>query len=215
MSSSSVTYPNQQLVSLSGYQADDAPDNWAEPGALQLHEGLNPLVLLPIGGQELERFCHNRFQKALLALPGNFVIIVRGSIHVDQVITNRPSYVNALLISSRGQPLEWPCEQCRRKTARNLDGYSRPFPVCVRAPGHFGGACNNCKFQDHAKRCSVKHGGDEDPDRAAELIPRTMPEYSGTISAPAPVASEPLLLPGPEWWENTREGSVDNPIVLE
>ncbi|OJD25449.1 hypothetical protein ACJ73_03181 [Blastomyces percursus] len=36
----------------------------------------------------------------------------------------------------------------------------RPFPECRRLSGHFGGACGNCKWRDHAIRYSVRDDGD-------------------------------------------------------
>jgi len=39
-----------------------------------------------------------------------------------------------------------------------------PFPECHRTPGHFGGCCSNCKWRDHAARCSV-HDNDDSSDR--------------------------------------------------
>ncbi|OJD09454.1 hypothetical protein ACJ73_10300, partial [Blastomyces percursus] len=36
----------------------------------------------------------------------------------------------------------------------------RPLPECRRLPGHFGGAYGNCKWRDHASRCSVRDGED-------------------------------------------------------
>ncbi|KAI1159087.1 hypothetical protein F5B18DRAFT_638134 [Nemania serpens] len=38
----------------------------------------------------------------------------------------------------------------------SVNGLARPFPTCVRLPGHFGGCCGNCKWRDHAARCSVQ-----------------------------------------------------------
>ncbi|OJD12499.1 hypothetical protein ACJ73_09342 [Blastomyces percursus] len=42
----------------------------------------------------------------------------------------------------------------------------RPFPECRRLPEHFRGACGNCKWRDHAIRCSVR----EDDGDAVEVI---------------------------------------------
>jgi len=36
-------------------------------------------------------------------------------------------------------------------------------PECCRLPGHFGGYCGNCKWRDHALKCSVRD------DRIVEL----------------------------------------------
>lgn len=93
----------------------------------------------------------------MLALPGQDVQFIRGSIIPSQVGMHRPSYINAILIQSRGVAGEQPCDACRRARTG-----PRPFPECRRVAGHFGGACANCKWRDHASRCSVR--GDEDDD---------------------------------------------------
>jgi hypothetical protein len=90
----------------------------------------------------------------VLGLPGQDVEFVRGSITPAQVGTHRPSYINAILIQSRGVVQAPACDAC--SAAR--PGF-RPFPECRRVPGHFGGCCGNCKWRDHAARCSAK-----DPD---------------------------------------------------
>jgi len=35
-----------------------------------------------------------------------------------------------------------------------------PFTECRRTLGHFGGACGNCKWRDHASRCSLANKND-------------------------------------------------------
>ncbi|PKS06113.1 hypothetical protein jhhlp_007947 [Lomentospora prolificans] len=116
------------------------------------------------GGNQLAPFCHNVLQWNLLALPGQPVVVVRGSIRPAQVFTMRPSYINALLIQSRGQVSTPPCTECQRLRAGAQDRLNRPFPVCVRTPGHFGGACGNYKWRDHAARCMPgdDQGGDDE-----------------------------------------------------
>ncbi|KAE8334105.1 hypothetical protein BDV24DRAFT_170591 [Aspergillus arachidicola] len=63
---------------------------------------------------------------------------------------HRPSYVNTLLIQSRGHRLAEPCTRCRRGQGRLL------FPECRQVPGAFGGACANCKWPDKASQCPVR-----------------------------------------------------------
>jgi len=100
-----------------------------------------PAPRLLVGGQQLASFCHNDLQRAVLALPGRDVRIVRGGITPNQVGSHRPSYINAILIQSRGDARVGndACITCR--TAPNRG----PFPFCCSLPGHFGGCCSNCK----------------------------------------------------------------------
>ncbi|KAJ5443112.1 hypothetical protein N7445_004863 [Penicillium cf. griseofulvum] len=91
-----------------------------------------------------------------------------------QLASMRPSYVNALLIQSRGWELITECDECADKRRRT--GSPSPFPICSRAPGHFDGACGNCKFQDHGFRCSVRDGtGNRNRTRRAAALPARSP----------------------------------------
>ena len=67
-----------------------------------------------------------------------------------QISDGRPSYINALLIQSRGEPLKKPCTRCR-----NMD-FLKPFPTCARLTGYFGGSCANCKWADKASLCDCR-----------------------------------------------------------
>lgn len=107
--------------------------------------------ILRVGGQVLGPLCHNNLQQTVLAMPGRDVRFVRGSITQQQVRTHRPSYVNAILIQSRGSLVPGGCSRCRRSPQLR-----RPFPECRRVVGHFGGCCGNCKWRDHAARCVVR-----------------------------------------------------------
>jgi hypothetical protein len=147
-----------------------------------------------VGGQQLAVLCHNSLQQTVLALPGRDVVFVRGRITPQQLVTHRPSYVNALLIQSRGVVRARPCTECSRR------GLS-PFPECRQVAGHFGGACGNCKWRDHAARChspSPASSDDEDGDED------DMPPPAGPRRLPAPV--QPRLL--------MSSGSSEDPIVL-
>jgi hypothetical protein len=90
--------------------------------------GGNPI--LTIGGQQMAPLCHNALQQTVLALPGRNVSFVRGRITPQQLMTHRPSYVNALLIQSRGVVSAQLCTECSRR------GLS-PFPDCVSLPATF------------------------------------------------------------------------------
>ena len=104
-----------------------------------------------VSGQQLAPYAHSRPARAALALPGGVdVPFVRGAITPAQVGLHRDSYINAILIQSRGVVQAPVCEAC----ADPGIGLT-PFPECRRIPGHFGGACGNCKWRDHGARCSL------------------------------------------------------------
>ncbi|OJD25631.1 hypothetical protein ACJ73_03003 [Blastomyces percursus] len=82
----------------------------------------------------------------------------------------------------------------------------RPFPECRRVPGHFGGACSNCKWWDHAARCSVRDGGievvdlddDDDYDKGGpqrQMGPPGQRLLTAGSTPAAPIVLEQLLSP--------------------
>jgi Protein of unknown function (DUF3716) len=84
-----------------------------------------------------------------------------------QMGSHRASYINAILIQSRGVARNPPCGAC----AADRPGL-RPFPECRRIQGHFGGCCGNCKWRDHAARCTARNieSDDEDGDEQAIVL---------------------------------------------
>lgn len=139
----------------------------------------NPVLL--VGQQQMATFVHNTVGRAVLALPGQDVEFVRGSITPNQVGSHRPSYINAILIQSRGAAAQPACGAC----AAARPGL-RPFPECRRVAGHFGGACANCKWRDHGSRCSVR---DEDEDEGDN-------PPGGLDPPPAPAGGRPGVFLG-------------------
>ncbi|KAL2802860.1 hypothetical protein BJX63DRAFT_425764 [Aspergillus granulosus] len=71
-----------------------------------------------------------------------FVVRV-GALSVRQVRTGRPSYVNAVLIASRGV-------RSRVQCVRNSCWV---FGENVRIPGYWNGACAGCKWRDGGASC--------------------------------------------------------------
>jgi hypothetical protein len=122
---------------------------------------------LAVGQQQLAPFCHSQVQRAALTLPGRDVAFVRGRITGNQVLSQRPGYINAILIQSRGVARvgDDSCFQCRTNCDRG------PFPECRSLNGHFGGCCGNCKWRDYAARCTltfVSVDNDDGPDSRAD-----------------------------------------------
>lgn len=77
-------------------------------------------------------------------------------------VKTRPSYLNGVLIQSRGHT-GMTCFACSRTPGRG------PFTDCRRVQGHFDGACGNCKWRDHAARCTVRCLGEESEDEQAAI----------------------------------------------
>lgn len=105
---------------------------------------------------EIGEYCVNAKQRALWARPAGDIDAFRGRVEPNKVRV-RPSYLNAVLIQSRGSA-GMTCEACAVRPDRG------PFTDCRRVRGHFDGACGNCKWRDHAARCTVRAPGEpEDP----------------------------------------------------
>jgi hypothetical protein len=161
------------------------------------------------GRQELAEFCHNNMQRAVLGLPGRDVVFVRARVREDQLRSHRPSYINAFLIASRGRVLRHPCTECQRKAASDPSGYSYPFPLCIKLPGHFGGCCANCKWPDAGSRCNERDemAFDDRPARPA-LPPPRAPRLLGAPPGPGRTVDDPIDL-------DPEPGSEGNPIDLD
>ena len=152
--------------------------------------------ILPIGGQELAPLVHSPQGRAVLALPGQAVTFILGRISPEQVLMHRLSYINALLIQSRGVVQVPACTRCQRGLG--------PFPECRRVLGHFGGCCGNCKWPDAAARCqfptvieldSSSSSSDDDGDDNEDVKPVVrQQDTSRAIEGPGVAADYPIVL---------------------
>ena len=95
------------------------------------------IPVLMVANQEMVQWVHSPQGRVVLALLGRIVPILRGAIRPEQVGLHRASYINGILIQSRGIVQDPPCVQCVQQL--------RLFTECRRVPGHFGGCCGNCK----------------------------------------------------------------------
>ncbi|OQE20151.1 hypothetical protein PENFLA_c017G10225 [Penicillium flavigenum] len=53
-------------------------------------------------------------------------------------------HITTILIHRPFMELITECDECSDKRLRT--GSPFPFPLCSRAPGHFGGTCGNCQL---------------------------------------------------------------------
>jgi len=118
-------------------------------------------VQLSVANQGLAPFVRSAPGRSVLSLPGRNVVIRDSVVTAAKIASNRPSYINAVLIQSRGTPpyvagntAAVGCTGC--SSLNQPAGSGKAFPECRRLTGHFDGACGNCKWQDHAARCSVR-----------------------------------------------------------
>lgn len=123
--------------------------NIIDQAEAQAPYGQNPSVWMP--PQALDFWCSSREQRTVQALPVQRAISwAPGSLQASQIVSGRPSYVNALLIYTRGL-VSAPCGlRCHTNHS------NRPFSQCVRIPGYWDGCCANCKWLDWASQCPVR-----------------------------------------------------------
>ena len=120
--------------------------------------------VLRVAEDQLQPWVHSPQSQALLAQqPGGNVVFAQSSIKPGHIDSHRQSYINAILIQSRGTVLKRACSQCSNRTA---SGHRRVaiqrFFDCRVVKGHFRGCCANCKWSDSANKCSYVCGSARD-----------------------------------------------------
>ncbi|KAB5528089.1 hypothetical protein GE09DRAFT_907237, partial [Coniochaeta sp. 2T2.1] len=105
-------------------------------------------------------------QRTIYELPSREIIyFVQGWITSRQIASQRPSYVNGLLIHSRGEDSPRSCNQCVEKRGKNALG---PFLTCRVLQGSFHNSCSNCKWFDTTSSCSLYIGPKPNRKRKAK-----------------------------------------------
>lgn len=112
---------------------------------------------------KLRAYIFSAQSRALFAQqPGRDIIFTRNTIQPRHIESCRQSYINAILIQSRGTAPRKACDQCLDKSAtgRKKNTVKR-FADCRVVKGHFDGCCANCKWSDAGSKCSFvrkEHG---------------------------------------------------------
>lgn len=96
-----------------------------------------------------------------------YIYFVNGWITARHIASQRPSYVNGLLIHSRGTDAPVQCNQCAERRTKNALG---PFIVCRILPGSFHNSCSNCKWFDNTSACSLYTGPTPNRKRKAKAL---------------------------------------------
>ncbi|KAJ5138205.1 hypothetical protein N7526_004438 [Penicillium atrosanguineum] len=97
-----------------------------QDGNPRLPRGNQGQLQLPVGGDELARMCTTPVQLAILRGRGRPIWHVRGNINGQQIVSQRPSYINALLIQSRVYPTPGQPRNATRPWPRHPP---RPLPA--------------------------------------------------------------------------------------
>ena len=119
-------------------------------------------------------------QRNIFRMPSRETILfVQGWITAKHIASQRPSYVNGLLIHSRGQDAAVACVQCAEKRSKYALG---PFLSCRVLPGTYHNSCSNCKWFDNTSSCSLYTGPKPNRKRKAK---EQLPPPSTTGVGPA------------------------------
>ncbi len=147
----------------------------------------NQNPVLTVAQRQLAPYAHSPQARGVLCLPEQDVEFVRERISPTQIGSHRPSYINAILIQSGDQAAPNLCIAC----SQPRPGLN-PFPYCRHVVRHFGGACGNCKWRDHASRCSVRDAVMRPPPPPSSPPPPPPP-----LSPPLFILSTPFILTNP------------------
>ncbi|KAK1830715.1 hypothetical protein QBC39DRAFT_353097 [Podospora conica] len=118
----------------------------------------HPMVVVPIAVREAltEALLVHETQRAIFRQPSREIIhFVQGWISARHIASQRPSYVNGLLIHSRGDDAPVSCASCADRRAKGSLG---PFPACRVLAGQYHNSCSNCKWFDNTSACSLYTG---------------------------------------------------------
>ncbi|KAI9704577.1 MAG: hypothetical protein M1820_005490 [Bogoriella megaspora] len=79
-------------------------------------------------------------------------VYANSSVTQERLDTYRQSYVNGVIIQSRGLVNKTSCEACAKMERK---GRCRPFADCRSMAGFWKGACANCKWNENGQRCTL------------------------------------------------------------
>ncbi|KAK0634751.1 hypothetical protein B0T17DRAFT_16215 [Bombardia bombarda] len=128
-------------------------------------------------------------QRAIFRLPSReFIYFVQGWITARHIASQRPSYVNGLLIHSRGEDAPVSCANCVERRGKSALG---PFLTCRILPGSYHNSCSNCKWFDNTSACSLYTGPKPNRKRKAK------DDGTGVQQEPQEPAQEPAQEPPP------------------
>lgn len=151
------------------------------------------LTVVPIRIREAldETAIVHESQRPIFHMPGREILYyVQGWITARHVASKRPSYVNGLLIHSRGQDAPVSCSQCVERRDKNALG---PFLTCRILQGVFHNSCSNCKWFDNTSTCSLYTGPKPNRKRKAKELAAAATQPNGTEATAAP-NPEPVVV---------------------
>ncbi|KAK4186056.1 hypothetical protein QBC35DRAFT_286244 [Podospora australis] len=139
----------------------------------------DPMIVVPINIREAltESLLQHENQKQIFQQEScEIIYYVQGWITGKHIAGKRPSYVNGLLIHSRGRDAVNECSGCTERREKNALG---PFLTCRTLPGQFHDCCSNCKWFDSASTCSLFTGPKPNRKRKSKALTSENGDISG------------------------------------
>ncbi|KAK4178713.1 hypothetical protein QBC36DRAFT_324208 [Triangularia setosa] len=128
----------------------------------------NPILAVAIAIRDAlsETSLKHENQRKIFRLPSHeYIHFVQGWITARHIAAQRPSYVNGLLVHSRGHDAPVSCTTCAERRSKHSLG---PFLECRVLPEFFHGSCSNCKWFDNTSNCSLYKGPKPNRKRKAK-----------------------------------------------
>jgi len=92
-------------------------------------------------------------------------VVARATLHARQLLTQRPSYLKAFVIHSRGAVNLTGCTNNCASAVRGEKLFTAFFG-CVSIAGEWNGACSNCVWGDAGARCTFPRSRTAAPSRS-------------------------------------------------
>jgi len=185
-------------VKESEYESDPLVQKWNAAKA----ERAVSVVTIGIREALTEQSLVHEIQRTIFKLPSRELIeFVQGWITARHIASRRPSYINGLLIHSRGDDAPVSCQQCTERRAKYALG---PFLSCRVLPGYFHNSCSNCKWFDNTSLCSLYTGPKPNRKRKAkdQLPAPPQPDDNATNEAASRSAPREELVTQPQALHN-------------
>ncbi|KAK3950841.1 hypothetical protein QBC32DRAFT_216456 [Pseudoneurospora amorphoporcata] len=140
-----------------------------------------------------------------------YIYFVNGWITARHIASQRPSYVNGLLIHSRGTDAPVQCTQCADRRTKNALG---PFIVCRILPGSFHNSCSNCKWFDNTSACSLYTGPTPNRKRKAKALSAGPEAAESSNTNGTPVVGADQQHAAPDQTEVAHQNAQYTPMQL-
>ncbi|KAL2865020.1 uncharacterized protein BJX67DRAFT_359638 [Aspergillus lucknowensis] len=113
------------------------------------------------GNDLLRSKCRSHLQKAVWNMPCYEIQMGPKMVQEYQIVSARTSYINAILIATRGLQMRSKCTRDKHKIFRET----------YRLPGFCEGACSGCKWQDRGRICPYRSTTEERYEPGSNPVP--------------------------------------------